>query len=358
MPTLRRSLAPKLRRLAALGLLLTLLAAATGLERAFPPMPGEPPTPARAELGRLLFFDPLLSRDGSLSCAHCHRPDRGLADGQRSARGLHGARLPRNTPTLYNAAFKPRLMWDRRAASLEEQALLPLLSPDELAADPPQLLAQLASIPEYAQRFAAAFPGDARPVSLANLARALAAFERTLVSRASRFDRFARGERAALTSSERNGLTLFRSLATRCFECHRLPTFDAPLAISIGVPSPDPGVGAISGLDAQHGFFGVPTLRNVALSAPYMHDGSLATLEDVVAFYRAGGGLAKGVPAARLHEFIRPIAMSDVEAAELVAFLRALTDESARPALPERVPSGLPVLADRSPRATTTRSAR
>ena len=336
---------------------LALLGAATGLDQAFPPMPGEAPTAERIELGRLLFFDPVLSRDGSLSCAHCHRPDRGFADGLATARGLGGARLARNTPTLYNAALKPRLMWDRRAASLEEQVLLPLLAPDELAADPPQLLARLAAIPEYRERFAAAFPDNvgsaanaATPaITLANLARALAAFERTLVSRASRFDRFAQGERAALSASERNGLTLFRSLATRCFECHRLPTFDAPLALSVGVPSPDPGAAAITGLAAQHGFFGVPTLRNVALSAPYMHDGSLAKLEDVVEFYRRGGGLALGVPAARLHEFVRPIEMTDAEAADLVAFLRALTDESARPALPERVPSGLPVMAGIAP---------
>ena len=321
-----------------------LVAGATGLDRPFPAISGEPPTAERAALGRLLFFDPVLSREGSLSCAHCHRPDRGLTDGLPTALGHGGAPLPRNTPTLYNAAFKARLMWDRRAASLEEQVLLPLFAADELNADPPQLLAQLAAIPEYVLRFAAAFPEEPQPISIANLARALAAFQRTLISSDSRFDRYARGERRALSARERNGLTLFRSLATRCFECHRLPTFEAPLAISIGVPSPDPGVAAISGLVAQRGFFSVPSLRNVALTAPYMHDGSLATLEEVVAFYRAGGGLAKGVPAAQLHEFVRPLALSDSDAADLVAFLRALTDESARPAIPERVPSGLPVV--------------
>jgi cytochrome c peroxidase len=324
------------------------LGQASGQGRPFPATSGEDAA-ERVELGRLLFFDPVLSRDGSLSCAHCHRPDRGLSDGLPTARGLHGARLTRNTPTLYNAALKPRSMWDRRAASLEEQALLPLLDPAELAADPPRLLARLAAIPEYARRFGSAFPGETSPISLASVARSLAAFERTLISRASRFDRYAEGERGALSAGERRGLALFRSLSTRCFECHRLPTFDAPLALSIGVPSADPGVGAISGEDAQRGFFGVPTLRNVARTAPYMHDGSLATLEAVVDFYRRGGGLARGVPAARLHEFIRPIELSDAEATDLVAFLRSLTDESARPAVPERVPSGLPVMAGLAP---------
>jgi hypothetical protein len=159
---------------ALLGAAAVSLAAATGLDRPFPPMPGERPSAERIALGRLLFFDPVLSRDVSLSCAHCHRPDRGLADGLATARGRHGAKLSRNTPTLYNAAFKQRLMWDRRAASLEEQVLLPLLAEDELNADPAELVAELAAIPEYARRFAVAFPADRAPVSLANLARATA----------------------------------------------------------------------------------------------------------------------------------------------------------------------------------------
>ncbi|MDX1649648.1 MAG: cytochrome c peroxidase [Myxococcota bacterium] len=323
-----------------------LLGGATGLDRPLPPAPGEAPTPERVALGRLLFFDPVLSADGSLSCAHCHRPDRALADGLPTARGRDGARLARNTPTLYNAALKRRLMWDRRADSLEAQALLPLLAPDELGAEPARLLARLRAVPEYARRFAEAFPEDEEPLRLGNLARAIAAFERTLVSAASRYDRYARGDRDALTPSERNGLTLFRSLQTRCFECHRLPTFEAPLAVGIGVPSPDPGVGGVLGEEALRGAFAVPTLRNVARTAPYMHDGSLATLEEVDDFYREGGGRAHGVPAARVHEHVRPFAISDAEAADLVAFLRALSDESVRPEVPERVPSGLPVLED------------
>jgi cytochrome c peroxidase len=253
--------------------------------------------------------------------------------------------------------FKPRLFWDRRAESLEAQVLGPLLAPDEMNADPERLVARLAALPGYRRRFAAAFPDAAEPVSLANLARAIAAFERTLVARRSRYDRYARGEREALAENERRGLTLFRSLHTRCFECHRLPTFEAPLAVGVGVPSPDGGVGALSGLEAQRGFFAVPTLRNVALTAPYMHDGSLSTLEEVVRFYREGGGLAHGVDPSRVHEFVRPIEMGDDEAAALVAFLRALTDESPPPEIPGAVPSGLPVLAAR-PLATALENPR
>ncbi|NNL67926.1 MAG: cytochrome-c peroxidase, partial [Myxococcales bacterium] len=259
-----------------------------------------------------------------------------------------GTVLSRNAPTLYNVAFKERLFWDRRAASLEEQAFGPLFSSDEMAADPHGLETRLRAIPGYVERFARAFPEAAEPVSAGNVARALAAFERTLVSRASRYDRFARGDRTALSDSERRGLTLFRSLNTRCFECHRLPTFEAPLAMGIGVPSDDPGIGGAHQRPGQNGLFAVPTLRNVALTAPYMHDGSLATREEVVDFYRQGGGRELGVAPGRIHEHVRPFEIRDDEAADLVAFLRALTDESARPTVPEAVPSGLPVLATRS----------
>ena len=316
---------------------------ATGLERPFPPLAGEAPTPERAALGRLLFFDPVLSEDGRLACAHCHAPTRGFADGLVTARGKGGRPLPRNTPTLWNVGFKPRLMWDRRAASLEEQARIPLLAADEMAADPDRLVARLAAIPEYRERFARAFPGPGPALGFEHVTRALAAFERTLVSQRSRYDRFAAGERTALTPAERRGLALFRSLNTRCFECHRLPTFDAPLALGVGVPSPDAGVGGVTGEPAEHGLFGVPTLRNVARTAPYMHDGSLPTLAAVVDFYRRGGGRGLGVAGERIDEQVRAFSISDAEAADLVAFLGALTDESASPPVPERVPSGLPI---------------
>jgi cytochrome c peroxidase len=332
-------------RLACLALLpVLLLGAATGLDRPFPPLSGEAPTPARVALGRLLFFDPVLSEDGSLSCAHCHQPERAFTDGRASGRGRGGRPLARNVPTLWNVAFKQRLMWDRRVRSLEEQVLIPLLAADEMAADPERLVARLAAIAAYRDLFARAFPGEREALTLANVTRALAAFERTLVSQGSRYDRYARGEKSALSAAERRGLALFRSLNTRCFECHRLPTFDAPLALGIGVPSPDPGVAGLTGEPAQHGLFAVPTLRNVALTAPYMHDGSLPTLAAVVDFYRQGGGRARGVAADRIDGQVRAFSISDAEAADLVAFLRALSDESASPPLPERVPSGLPVL--------------
>jgi len=329
--------------------------AATGLDVPFPPATAAPASEEQVELGRLLFFDRVLSGSRDRACADCHVPALAFTDGRATAQGARGP-LARNTPTLYNVGFKQRLFWDRRSPSLEAQVFGPLFSPDEMVADAAQLLARLRAIPEYVERFERAFgsglaggerahgdAGDASAVDLERLARAIAAFERTLVSRDSRFDRFARGDASALDEAERRGLRSFRSLATRCFECHRLPTFDAPLALAIGVPSDDPGVGGATGNPAQRGHFAVPTLRNVARTAPYMHDGSLATLEDVVEFYRRGGGRAFGAAIDRVDTQIRAIDMSDAEAADLVAFLRSLDDESQRPATPDAVPSGLPV---------------
>jgi cytochrome c peroxidase len=320
---------------------------ATGLERPFPPLAGEAPTPERVALGRLLFFDPLLSRDRDLSCAHCHRPERALSDGLPRARGRGGAPLPRNTPSLYEVGFRAPLFWDGRAPDLEAQALVPLLASDEMAADPAELVARLRAIPEYRARFAAAFPeqdGDAA-VSLNAVARALAAFQRTLVARASRWDRFTAGERAALSPAERRGFQLFRSLHTRCFECHPPPTFGSAIETGIGVPGDDDGVGAARGRPGQRGFFRVPSLRNAARTAPYMHDGSLDSLEAVVRFYAGGGGRALGVDPARIDARVRAFALRDDEVADLVAFLGALDDESGRPEVPAALPSGLPVMA-------------
>ena len=317
---------------------------ATGLDRPFPELPES--TPEQVDLGRLLFFDRVLSGPHDASCADCHRPEFGLADGERTSRGVHGP-LPRNAPTLYNVGFKQRLFWDRRSPSLEAQVFGPLFSPDEMAADPNELLARLRAIPEYVDRFGRAFPEASEPVALEHVARAIAAFERTLVSRGSRYDRWAAGERGALDAAELRGFRTFRSLETRCFECHRPPTFDAPIAVGVGVSSDDPGVAGVNGNRAQFGFFGVPTLRNVAQTAPYMHDGSLATLEDVVDFYRKGGGRALGVDPERVDTQVRAFELSDREAAELVAFLRTLTDESSRPERPKSVPSGLPVASPR-----------
>jgi parallel beta-helix repeat protein len=329
----------------------------SGLQREFPPSnePADnPTTPEKAELGRLLFFDPILSANDDIACATCHHPDLGFADGLPRSIGAGGAgvgperrggrQLSRSAPGLWNAGYARVLFWDGRATSLEDQSQVPLTHADEMAADPDALAAELRAIPEYVDRFGEAFGGDA--VTFDNAQRALAAFQRTLVSRDSPFDRYAAGQFDALTPAQRRGLALFRSAATRCFECHAAPTFGGDTFLVTGVPDApgrphDAGRQAIAP-DGQDGAFKAPSLRNIALSAPYMHNGVFGTLEEVIDFYAAGGGRARGVSGVDNH--VQGFDLTGQEKADLIAFLYALTDESALPAIPGKVPSGLPVV--------------
>lgn len=344
---------------------------ANGLDLPFPEMivrTENPTTPERVELGRLLYFDPLLSGDDTVSCAHCHHPDLGFSDnrGRSMGKGGHGlgpdrregALLRRGSPTVWNAAYNHLQFWDGRAKDLEDQAAKPIMDPNEMAEEPPRLVAQLKDVPEYVELFAAAFPDAADPVTFENVTFAVAAFERTIVSDDSPFDRYARGDRDALSDAERRGLNVFRSLKTRCFECHNLPTFNNPDFKVVGVPetagldAPDLGRAEIEGGEPYERAFKVPTLRNVAITAPYMHNGSFDTLAQVIEFYSGGGGPGVGMELANLDDKIRPFTLSGQEESDLIAFLHALTDESDKPEIPETVPSGLqPVtsLANRSP---------
>lgn len=324
----------------------------SGLQREFPPSNepvDNPTTVEKVELGRLLFFDPVLSEDNDISCATCHHPAYGFADGLpvalgRGAQGVGpgragGIALERNTPGLWNVGYASILFWDGREESLEEQTLAPLMHRDEMGAtDSETLVAELAQVEGYPERFEDAF-GDG--LNIQNVQRALAAFQRTLVSNDSPFDRYAAGDVNALTPQQRRGLALFRSGATRCFECHAAPTFSTVSLRVIGVPDDDPGGGAISDV-VPDGAFKVPSLRNIALTAPYMHDGSLATLEEVVAFYAEGGGRPHGME--NVDHFVSGFDLTKQEQSDLVAFLLALTDESRLPETPQEVPSGLPVV--------------
>lgn len=316
----------------------------SGLQREFPPLnepENNPTTAARAELGRLLFYDPVLSENNDTSCASCHHPDLGFSDGLTTAMSPNGGALARNTPSLWNVGYADYLFWDGRLESLEEQAGFPLTHPDEMGVnDTATLVSELAAIPEYADGFAAAFDGEA--LDIGQIEMALAAFQRTLVSNDSPFDRYAAGDFSALTAQQRRGLGLFRSGATRCFECHAAPTFASDTFRVIGVPSEDEGRAAVAD-DGTAGAFKVPTLRNIALTAPYMHNGSMATLEEVVDFYAEGGGNAHGVE--NVDIFVQGFELTEQEKADLVAFMVALTDESDRPAVPDSVPSGLAVVA-------------
>ncbi len=320
--------------------------AINGLQAAWPALPAV--DPQKAALGRLLFYDPILSVNDDMACATCHHPDQGFSDGRQVALGSHGEDLRRNTPTLWNAAFATSLFWDGRAASLEEQMLTPLTNPVEMGADLERMVAQLQSIAEYQRLFAASFSDG---ITVTNVTTAISAFERTLIADQSPFDRYVKGEFDALTPQQRRGFNVFRSAQTRCFECHSWPTFSNNTFNVLGVPDinpfqPDLGqVEIVNGPDATRAFR-TPGLRNVALTAPYMHNGVFNTLEEVVDFYAKGGGPAFGVDVPP-DEFLQGFILTPQQTSDLVAFLYALTSEPAELiAIPNGVPSGLPVVAN------------
>ena len=259
---------------------------ANNLERPFPKMTvreDNPDTQEKIELGRLLFFDPLLSGDNSMSCAHCHHPDLGFSDNRdlsmgRTGMGVGGQRkggtvLRRGAPTLWNAGFNHAQFWDGRATDLEHQAIFPITDTTEMNQDRKQLEQELQNIPEYNRFFGSAF-GDESPVNFKNVVYAIASFERTILSDSSRFDQYARGDLDALSSSERHGLNMFRSLKTRCFECHNIPTFNNPDFKVIGVPDTDPNSPDLGRFDiVGKGYeraFKVPTLRNIARGCRFL----------------------------------------------------------------------------------------
>lgn len=320
----------------------------SGLQRDFPASnetAENPSTPEKVELGRLLFFDPLLSHNDDMSCASCHHPDMGFTDGNAQAIGADEKTLQRSSMSLWNVAYNTNFFWDGRAATLEDQMEIPLTHEDEMGGDPDDIVAELKAIPEYVELFEKAF-GSSDAVTYENARNAIAAFERSLVTNNSPFDRYATGDVNALTPSQRRGLGLFRSAATRCFECHAAPTFSDDSFSVTGVPDlpgqeHDAGRKAIedSSLD---GAFKAPTLRNIALTAPYMHNGVFNTLEEVVDFYSKGGGRDAGVQNVDIH--VIGFELNEQEKADLVNFLYALTDESNLPEIPTSVPSGLEVV--------------
>ena len=258
--------------------------------------PRRAPLEAEVSLGRQLFFDPRLSAEKAMSCATCHNPALAWTDGLPRASGRGGRKLGRNTPTLLNMSDHSLFFRDGRALSLEEQALAPIQDPAEMGSDPKVLEKDLARIPGYRRQFEALYgPGQTR---LANAAKALAAFVGTIRSpRDSPFDRF-RTDRAALDPAQKRGLLLFTGKA-RCVRCHEGAGFSNGFFHNIGL-KPDPaaedvGRFAVVPVDYTRRAFKTVPLRDVALTAPYMHDGSLASLSDVVAFYDRGGDEHDGV---------------------------------------------------------------
>ena len=317
-----------------------------------------PMNEAKVELGRFLFYDRRLSANGTQACASCHHQDKAFTDGRALAIGSTGEVHPRSAQGLANVAYNTTLTWANPSLlSLEAQAQVPLFGerPVEMGihdGNVAEVLARIQNDPAYPARFAAAFGGTAAPISWGNITRAIAAFQRTLISGNSRYDQFLKGK-ASLTPSEQRGLTLFNSEKAECFHCHGGFNFndqvvhastqvtDTPFhntgLYNIGgtgaFPLGNQGLFEFTDKPADRGKFRAQSLRNVGVTAPYMHDGSIATLEEVLDFYAAGGRNITSGPHSgdgRLNpnksDLISRIDLTAQDKADLVAFLRTLTD--------------------------------
>ena len=298
------------------------------------PLPPSPPvplsnlqTPAKVALGKKLFFDPKLSVNGSISCAFCHMPKAGFADPRPVSIGVGGKRGGRNAPSALNAAYLDRQFWDGRAGSLEEQAIGPLTNPVEMENPTNQsVVDRLRKIPFYHRSFQEVFGGD---VTIDRIGEAIAAYERTLLTPNTPYDRYLMGEKKALSPSAQKGFLLFKGKA-RCVLCHSGALLTDQSYHNLGVPqmgtlSTDVGRYAISHDPADKGKFRTSPLRNVALTSPYMHDGAFKTLKQVVDFYNKGGGKS---PFKTKDPLLQPLHLTKQEKIELVDFLLALNGET------------------------------
>ena len=288
-----------------------------------PDAPDNRLTPARVDLGKALFFDPRLSRSGMLSCASCHNPSLGWSDGMSRAVGDSMKTLARRTPTILDLAWASALFWDGRAETLEEQALGPIAATGEMNLPLDSLRARIASIRGYQALFDAAYRGEG--VTPKTIARAIASFERTVVSERAPFDRWVAGDRRAISSEASAGFALFAGKAN-CAKCHSGWRFTDDSFHDIGVPGADSGRVKIIEIPATEFAFKTPTLRGVASRPPYMHNGSEATLESVVELYDRGGRVHRS----SLSPEIKPLGLSATEKHAIVAFLRTL-DAAPRP---------------------------
>lgn len=244
-----------------------------------------PLTYEKISLGKKLFFDPILSRGNNISCMSCHNPLKGWSDADKIAIGDKGQHGIRNTPTILNSAYQYTYFWDGRARSLEEQALKPLLEHAEMNLDPKEAVKKLQKDSVYQEMFQKAFPNE--KITTQTLAKALAAFERTIVSGESRFDKYIAGDKTQLTHEEIKGFSIFLNKAN-CIVCHSGFNFSDQSFNNVGIDNSDIGRAKIKKRALWRGAFKTPTLRNISNSAPYFHDGSVETLKDAVSFCAKG----------------------------------------------------------------------
>jgi cytochrome c peroxidase len=302
------------------------------------PLPAYVPTPPtnlsyvqKVELGKQLYFDTRLSKNNSVSCAFCHNPGTGFADARQFSIGAFGTAGGRQAPTVYNTGFLPLQFWDGRAGSLEEQAIGPIHNPIEMAETHETVVPKIAKIPGYQKQFQLVFGGGA---SLQHIAEAIAAFERTIVSQNSAFDKYMLGDQKTMDEMAVRGMALFKGKA-RCILCHNGPNFTDNQFHNLGVPQAGPlkedlGRFLVSRREHDKGAFKTPTLRSIVETAPYMHDGVFKTLEEVVEFKNAGGGANPNLSA-----LMKPLNLTAEEKADLIAFLKALTGEPLKVTMPK-----------------------
>lgn len=284
--------------------------------------PNNPPSSAKILLGKMLYFDVRLSADNTVSCATCHDPARGWSDAGPTSKGIRGQMGGRRAPPVSNAAYMPLQFWDGRAPSLEEQAKGPIQNPIEMGNTHETMIRTVNHIPGYVQLFRSVY-GEG-PMTVQQVADAIAAFERTVVTTDSRFDRYMRGDHQALTPLEQQGLEIFNGKG-HCTACHWGPNFSDGRFHNLGVPAKDPknpdlGRYVVTKNPRDMGAFKTPTVRDAALRAPYLHDGSERTLESLIEFYNRGGGQDPN-----LDPLMVPLGLTSGEIQALVAFIKSLT---------------------------------
>lgn len=276
-----------------------------------------PPTAEKIALGKMLYFDPRLSKDNTISCASCHDSTKGYSNGDQFATGVGGAKGGRSAPSVVNSAYYNSQFWDGRARTLEEQALGPIQNPIEMSMTLEDVVSKLNGIEGYRQQFQKVFGTD---VTADGIAKAIAVYERTVLSGDAPYDRFQAGDKSALSEAAQRGMKLFFGKA-HCSACHTGPNFTDNSFHNIGIgmdrDNPDLGRFEISKLGGDKGAFKTPTLREIGRTAPYMHDGTLKTLEEVVQHYSKGG-----IANTWLDEEIFPRNLTQQEIADVVTFLK------------------------------------
>lgn len=289
-----------------------------------------PMTVDKVELGYLLYFDKRLSNDNTVSCATCHNPATGWTDQLPVSTGIHGQKGTRSAPTVVNAAYMFSQFWDGRAATLEDQALQPIINPVEMGQpDHSFMVNKLDKISGYEPYFQKVF-GEG--VTKENVSKAIAAFERTILAANSRYDRYSQGDKSAMNASEVRGMDLFFGKAN-CSRCHAGPNFSDSqfhnLGVGMDAEKPDLGRYDQTKVERDKGAFKTPNVRDITKTAPYMHNGSEKTLKEVVEFYDRGGNKNP-----QLDPLIVPLNLTDQEQADIIAYLKAL-DSDPYPFVPE-----------------------